>query len=179
MSETNLRLVQSFRPSGSADLPADRRAEQELADLFGGLLAEPEGSDEAPDYELLEAAVDGRLDPVEAEIFASQMVGDALLRAEFDDLVQLRERLKVAAAPERTLEVGGDRNARHFKAATAWRWVGAAAAATLIFAAGLEMRSGRTDRSRALVAGSSAAQSAEQPLFADSFEGGKLDRWSN
>jgi len=160
MNRSNLR---SFPTPAT---PATVAAEGELASLFDALLARGERDEESPDYELLEAAVDGGLEPFEAELFASRLAGDPVLEREFGDLVNLRDRL---LDPQRGLLT-----VRRFAArrrADGRRWLGLAAAAILLAVVGLEVRhhGGITGNTARL----------EQPLFADSFEGGSTERWSN
>ncbi len=63
MNRSNLRSLPTLAPS-----PAEvALAEAELTAVFDGLLARGARDEESPAYELLEAAVDGTLDPVEAE----------------------------------------------------------------------------------------------------------------
>ena len=82
MTRSNLRSLPTLPPS-----PAEvALAETELTAVFDGLLARGERDEESPAYELLEAAVDGTLDPVEAERFTSRLAGDPALQREFDEL---------------------------------------------------------------------------------------------
>ncbi len=149
-------------------------AELELTEFFGDLLARGENDDESPDYDRLEAAVDGRLDPVEAELFASRLVGDAVLEREFGDLVALRDRLSRSRQ--------GPPTVRPF--ASPWgaggrRWLGVAAAALLLAVLGVEVRHNSGKSEARLAASARADQASAQPLFSDSFEDGSTDRWSN
>lgn len=195
MNRSNLRVLPTPAPAPLPVPTAEERlrAESELAAALEGLLARGERDEESPEYEQLEAAVDGRLDPVEAECFASRLAGDPVLQREFDELVALRNRLQVSPA------------ARSFASGrSAGRsWVGFAAAAVLLVAAGLGFRQDlvRTAPLSADSAGVEAAatgtlaagdagaadaadhpgasQRPVEPLFADSFEGGTTDSWSN
>lgn len=164
MNRSNLRTLPT-RPTAEAALASER----ELAAFFAGLLARGERDardDDSPDYDLLEAAADGRLDPVEAELLASRLAGDAALERELDELVALRTQLRLAPAARRTAR----------GPAIGRRWLGVAAAAVLLAAVGLELRHHGRD-SGTHVAGNAPA--AVQPLFADSFEDGNTERWSN
>ena len=185
MNRPNLRLLPTPALPSSPVTPVDEtlRAEADLAVAFEGLLVRGERDEESPEYEQLEAAVDGTLDPVEAELFASRLAGDPLLQREFDELVALRDRLKVVPAARRVAPAAS----AAFSAFSSRRWLGFAAAAMLLIAAsvGLRLDLGRT---APLPAGSadvaaadrmSTAQRPAEPLFADSFEGGTTDSWSN
>lgn len=176
MSRTDLRPV----PNPVGDF-ADRSAlDAELAGFFTDWVESGRQDDDAPDYEELEAAVDGRLDPVEAECFASRLVGDPTLQREYEALVALRDTLAPAAAAR------FDRPAR---AVSARRWVGYAAAALIVAAAGIglefERRQGGpvTRGSGSLSAAAARSEAASvggrQILFADSFESGDAAHWSN
>jgi anti-sigma factor RsiW len=186
MNRSNLRLLPTPASESMPVLPPEEilRAESELAVAFEGLLARGERDEESPEYELLEAAVDGRLDPVAAELFASRLAGDPVLQREFDDLVALRDRLQVSPAAR---SVASSRSA-------ARGWMGLAAAAVLLIAASLGFRQdlGPTPPPPAGVATAGIAASGTgavdslgvpqrpaEPLFADSFEGGTTDSWSN
>lgn len=178
MNRSNLRSLPTLENSPEASF----RAESELVGLFDGLLARGRGDEESPDYDLLEAAVDGTLDPVEAELFASRLAGDPVLQREFDDLVALRQQLRLPAPGTAS---------RPARQALLRRRVGLAAAAVLLAALGLDLR---LDHLRAASANDSASQvaSAAHPagratatpgtsrvVFVDSFEGGTTDHWSN
>ena len=146
--------------------------------LFDGLLAGGERDEESPDYELLEAAVDGTLEPVEAELFASRLAGDPVLQREFDDLMALRDRFQTSRAAHRFASY-------RVAAGRAWKGLGLAAAAVLLVALGLGFRQDlqRSERAVSEVNGGTGrpapAQSQGEPLFVDSFEGGTTDSWSN
>jgi len=182
MNRPNLRLLPTPALPSSPVTPVDEmlRAEADLAVAFEGLLVRGERDEESPEYEQLEAAVDGTLDPVEAELFASRLAGDPLLQREFDELVALRDRLKVVPAARRVAPAAS-------AAFSSRRWLGFAAAAMLLIAAsvGLRLDLGRTAPLPAGSAGVAAAdrmstaQRPAEPLFADSFEGGTTDSWSN
>ncbi len=164
MNRSNLRALPT-RSTAEAALAS----ESELAAFLTGLLerGERDARDEdSPDYDLLEAAVDDKLDPVQAEIFASRLAGDAALEREVDEMVALRKQLRRAPAVRRTAR----------PAANGRRWLGLAAAAMLLAAVGFELRHQVRD-SGTRVAGNAPA--AAQPLFADSFEAGNTERWSN
>lgn len=174
MTRSNLRSLPTLVTSPESAVSAVvERVESELVGLFDGLLARGRGDEESPDYELLEAAVDGALDPVEAELFTSRLAGDPVLQREFDGLVALRDQLRLAptaAMPRRPARPA------------VFRWLGFAAAAVLLAALGLEVRQ---DLRRPV---SVSAKSAELPgtaarsanvVFADSFEDGSTEHWSN
>lgn len=174
MTRSNLRSLPTLVTSPESAVSAVvERVESELVGLFDGLLARGRGDEESPDYELLEAAVDGALDPVEAELFTSRLAGDPVLQREFDGLVALRDQLRLAptaATPRRPARPA------------VFRWLGFAAAAVLLAALGLEVRQ---DLRRPV---SVSAKSAELPgtaarsanvVFADSFEDGSTEHWSN
>jgi anti-sigma factor RsiW len=163
MNRRPLRSLPPLPPVG----PQNTLAEAELVELFGSLLARGEREDETPDYEQLEAAVDGALDPVEAELFASRLAGDPVLQREFDDLVALRSQLQRKAAGRRPAAA---------PAVPLRRWLGYAAAAVVLAAVGVSLRP------QARLGGAvtvSAAQAPSEALFADSFEGGSTAHWSN
>jgi anti-sigma factor RsiW len=147
------------------------RAESELAGLFDGLLARGREDEESPGYELLEAAVDGTLDPVEAELFSSRLAGDPVLQREFDDLVALRNQL-LPRANTATSAAAARRPA-------ASRWLGFAAAAVLLAALGLGLRPEHRPTTAGLAGGPEAATGPSQVVFVDSFEGGTTRHWSN
>lgn len=174
MNRSNLRLLPTS-PSAALPMPSpeDRlRAESELAAAFEVLLSRGEREEESPEYEQLEAAVDGRLDPVEAELFASRLAGDPALQREFDELVALRNRLQLA--PAASSGASGRSAGRS--------WIGFAAAAVLLVAVGLGLRQdlGQTPPASSEAADRAAtAARAPEPLFADSFEGGSTASWSN
>lgn len=185
MNRTHLRALPALPVPGT---PPEEllRAESELAVAFEGLLACGARDEEAPEYEWLEAAVDGTLDPIEAELFASRLAGDPLLQREFDELVALRDRLRISPAASRV--AAGRSGGR--------RWLSLAAAAVVLVAASLAFRQD-LDRTPSPVAGlasnaaatsvpadaanaaNAASVSAGEPLFADSFEGGTTGSWSN
>lgn len=146
------------------------QAESELTALFHGLLARGERDEESPDYDLLEAAVDGQLEPFEAELFASRLAGDAALEREFVELSGLRERLRHQrqTSPAVRSWISARPAGR--------RWLGLAAAAVLLAALGLEFRHSVRESESQIV---DNASRSVQPLFADSFERGTTDRWSN
>ena len=179
MNRSNLRLLPTPATALIPVPPPEEqlRAEAELAVAFEGLLARGERDEESPEYEQLEAAVDGRLDPVEAELFASRLAGDPVLQREFDELVALRSRLQVSPAAE---SVASGRSAGR-------SWVGFVAAAVLLAAAGLGFRQDLV-RTAPLSSGSASVEAVDrlgtpqrpaEPLFADSFEGGTTASWSN
>jgi len=164
MNRSNLRALPT-RPTAETALASER----ELVAFFAGLLARGERDardEDSPDYDLLEAAADGRLDPVAAELLASRLAGDAVLERELDELVALRAQLRWTPATRRS--VRGPAIGR--------RWLGVAAAAVLLAAVGLELRHYGRD-SGTPVAGNAPA--AVQPLFADNFEDGNTDHWSD
>ena len=103
MNRPNLRLLPT--PALGRPCPVPRRRTDGSAPrpswpvAFEGLLARGERDEESPEYEQLEAAVDGTLDPVEAELFASRLAGDPVLQREFDELVALRDRLQLCPPP--------------------------------------------------------------------------------
>jgi len=186
MNRSNLRALPTPPFSSFAsfsDTPPEerRRAESELVAAFALQLDRGESDEESPEYEQLEAAVDGTLDPVEEELFASRLAGDTVLQREFEELVALRNRLRISPAASR---VASGRS-------TGRRWLGFAAAAVLLVAASLAFQQdlGRTAPPLAGL-GTAAdgaggghllgtAQRSAEPLFADSFEGGTTDGWSN
>lgn len=184
MNRSNLRSLPTLAPS-----PAEvASAEAELTALFGGLLARGARDEESPAYELLEAAVDGTLDPVEAERFHSRLAGDAELQREFDELLALRDR--VQGAPAAVRFAPPSRSASHRLAGKGGkgspnRWLGFAAAAVLLAALGLEYRQGFQHPDAGTAGRVSAASSQEaarpqaEPVFVDSFEGGTTASWSN
>jgi hypothetical protein len=175
MNRSHLRgLPAPSTPQTPADPAAVSRDERELLFHFEGLLALGRSDDEAPDFELLEAAVDGKLGEIEAGLFASRLAGDAALQREFDELVALRDRLALrpASRPEP-------------RSVPSRRWMALAAAAALLAVVGLELRqhpgpNGEPDGlSTAGTQLASSTSDPAQPLFADSFEGGSTERWSN
>lgn len=176
MNPSNLRPFPA--PSKAIDSVASRSAaEREMEGFWNTLLARGASAEESPDYELLEAAVDGRLDPIEEELFASRIAGDAGLEREFADLVALRQRLTNPSAPWQS--AAGRKPVR--------QWLGLAAAAVLLAAVGLGVRhnlerqagSGSRMPGDQMTPVVAPAPHPGQPLFADSFEGGTTDRWSN
>lgn len=174
MNRSNLRSLPTL-PSSPEE---SRRAESELVGLFDGLLARGRGEEESPDYDLLEAAVDGTLDPVEAELFASRLAGDPVLQREFDDLVALRQELQLPA-PATSSRPARQPMARQ---PVVRRWVGLAAAAVLLAALGLDLRleyqRGKSTASKP-VQGSTVAATGSRVVFIDSFEAGSTAHWSN
>ena len=69
--------------------PAEaRQASAELASWFREELARAAAADEEPSYELLERAVDGELEPEEAESLRQRAEWDGALRRELDELGQ-------------------------------------------------------------------------------------------
>jgi len=177
MNRSNFRLL----PTPTADTGATVAAESELVALFGDLIARGERDERyemAPDYELLEAAVDGKLDAVETELFESRLAGDPALAREFNELMALRDSLQHRASPARK----SSRPAPH-------RWVRFAAAAVLLATAGLGLRFDRRSSETTSASLASArpmtspaaasAPSGRQVVFADSFEHGTTDHWSN
>jgi len=163
MNRSNLRALPT-RPTAETALASER----ELVAFFAGLLARGERDardEDSPDYDLLEAAADGRLDPVAAELLASRLAGDAVLVRELDELVALRAQLRWTTVTKRTAR----------GPAIGRRWL-AVAAAVLLAAVGLELRHYGRD-SGTPVAGNAPA--AVQPLFADNFEDGNTDHWSD
>lgn len=167
MTRSNLRSLPTLETSPAHPVASDAAwAEAELAGLFDGLLARGRGDEESPDYELLEAAVDGTLDPVETERFYSRLAGDPVLQREFDGLVALRDQLRLA-----TGATGSRRPA-------ARRWLSFAAAAVLLAALGLGLRLDNR-RADSIARGSGGAPGASSVLFVDSFEGGTTEHWSN
>lgn len=185
MTRPNLRslpTLETLPQRGAAGVsPADQtavaQAEAELAGLFSGLLARGRSDEDSPDYELLEAAVDGTLDPVEAELFASRLAGDPELQREFDELLALRDQLRqlpsAARHASRPSTVGRPASRR---------WLGFAAAALVLAAAGIGLRQDLR-RPAAVTAAAATApaatQSGHEVVFADSFEGGTTGHWSN
>jgi anti-sigma factor RsiW len=182
MNRSNFRLLPT-PAADAADTGATVAAESELVALFGDLIARGERDERyemAPDYELLEAAVDGKLDAVETELFESRLAGDPALAREFNELMALRDSLQHRATPARK----SSRPAPH-------RWVRFAAAAVLLAAAGLGLRLDLRYRSSESTSASLAsarpmtspaaasAPSGRQVVFADSFEHGTTDHWSN
>ncbi|MEO8195927.1 MAG: hypothetical protein ABI689_04310 [Thermoanaerobaculia bacterium] len=171
MTRSNLRSLPPLVTSPDLGASMDAvRAESELAGLFDGLLARGRRDEESPDYELLEAAVDGALDPLEAELFASRLAGDPVLQREFDGLVALRAQLRLAPRTSTS------------RRPAVRRWLGFAAAAVLLAVLGLEVR--QDLRRPASTAASmaqrpEAAQRGAQVVFADSFEDGSTEHWSN
>ena len=151
MTRPNLRSLPTLEtlPQRSAagvsqaDQTAVAQAEAELAGLFSGLLARGRSDEDSPDYELLEAAVDGTLDPLVSTLAAALF---------------LREQV-----PAR-------------------RWLGFAAAALVLAAAGIGLRQDLR-RPAAVTAAAATApaatQSGHEVVFADSFEGGTTGHWSN
>ncbi len=165
MNRSNLRSLPTPQTS-----PAEvALVEAELTAVFDGLLARGERDEESPTYELLEAAVDGTLDPVEAERFTSRLAGDPALQREFDELLALRDQVQRSPATDRFAP----------RTRLERRWLGFAAAAVLLAALGIEFRQGlhQPDLDSASVAG--ATQRQVEPVFADSFEGGTTASWSN
>lgn len=146
----------------------------ELAGLFSELVVRGQRDEESPAYELIEAAVDGSLEPVEAEMFASRLAGDPALQREFDDLVLLRRQLEQRLQTRRGPSAVGEPARR--------RWLGFAAAALVLAAAGvglrLDLRRSTAVTAAARTAPEASARSAEV-VFADSFEGGTTGHWSN
>jgi anti-sigma factor RsiW len=178
MNRSNIR---PFPTPGAADAGAVGAAEAELVALFGDLIARGEREEESPDYDLLEAAVDGRLDPVESERFESRLAGDPVLTREFNDLMALRQRSQSPADSVRRAVPAAHR-----------RWVGYAAAAVLLAAAGLGLRqdqrptettsasfSRQTAQAAMRSPGATVPSSGREVVFTDSFEGGTTDHWSN
>lgn len=175
MIRSNLRslppLAPPTVPGVAVDAAGAERAEAELAGWFDELLARGQRDEEVPDYELLEAAVDGKLDPVEAELFSSRLAGDPVLQREFDDLAALRDLLQRRTATARP--------------AATRRWIGFAAAAVLLAALGLGLRpehrqAGSTTASMTSQREATPpSQGVGEVVFTDSFEGGTTDHWSN
>jgi anti-sigma factor RsiW len=181
MNRSNLRSLPTPAPS-----PADvASAEAELTALFGGLLARGARDEESPAYELLEAAVDGTLDPVEAERFHSRLAGDPELQRDFDELVALRDRVQGAPAAVRFAPPSRSASHRLAGKGSPSRWLGFAAAAVLLAALGLEYRQGFQHPDAGTAGRVSPASSLEaarpqaEPVFVDSFEGGTTASWSN
>ena len=171
MTRSNLRSLPTLVTSPESAVSADTvRVESELVGLFDGLLARGRGDEESPDYELLEAAVDGALDPVEAELFTSRLAGDPVLQREFDGLVALRDQLRLAApaaTPRRPV---------------VRRWLGFAAAAVLLAALGLEVRQDlrRPESASARAAElPGTAQRSGNVVFTYRFEAGSTEHRSN
>ncbi|MGE0641441.1 MAG: anti-sigma factor [Thermoanaerobaculia bacterium] len=146
-------------PIRPAPTPAESAAIGELArqfrDELGGALAV---ADEVP-YELLERAVDGKLNEDERDAFEQHLEDDPQLAAEYADLVALRGRLAPARRP------------------SGRRVAGWAVAALLVAAVGahwmLERRATSTDLQ------ANATPQAPQVLFQDGFESGDASSWSN
>lgn len=171
MNRSNLRSLPTLVTSPAPRVAVDAaRAESELAGLFDGLLARGREDEESPGYELLEAAVDGTLDPVEAELFSSRLAGDPVLQREFDDLVALRNQLALANTAT---------SAAASRRPAASRWLGFAAAAVLLAALGLGLRQEHRPTTAGLAGAPEAATGTSQVVFVDSFEGGTTHHWSN
>jgi hypothetical protein len=180
MNRSHLRSLPSpaSSPNGAsgAELAA---AESELEPFLVGLLERGARDEESPDYELLEGAIDGTLDPVDVEILESRLVGDPVLQREFEALAEIRDRLRNSRAT-----VGGAAShPRSTGRAAGRRWLHFVAAAILLAAAGLGLRQELKDHSSLAANGvssrSSQPASRGEVLFADSFEGGSTEHWSN
>lgn len=149
--------------------PVDPAARTRLVAHLRDQLAQVEI--EAPTYEELEAYVDGRLSPVDAEAFATRVEDDALLAAEVADLERLRDEL----ARRRGTAV-----ARPVPALPRWIWVAAAALAVAV--AGTVAERSLAPR-RPVVSPSSAIASqpsaapAPPSIFVDGFESGSTAAW--
>jgi hypothetical protein len=185
MNRSNIRHFPTpeTAPGGASDA-----ATSELVALFGDLIASGELDERyemAPDYDQLEAAVDGRLDPDEAELFESRLAGDPVLTREFNDLVALRERSNQRSMRPADSAFSAKRPAHR-------RWVGYAAAAVLLAAAGLGLRqdlrpaqttsasfSRQPSQTGMRSLDATVPPSGREVVFADSFEGGTTDHWSN
>ena len=152
-----------------ADLAARAASQAELAAALRGQLARAARWEEPPSYELLEAAVDGRLDADAATAFAARLADDDQLRQEVADLVALRDRPTRRAQPE-TARSAGHRS----------RWLGVAAA-LLLALLGVEVMRHRTSapapQGEELAASQQPAAPGER-LFSDDFESGDAARWS-
>jgi len=152
-----------------ADLAARAASQAELAAALRGQLARAARWEEPPSFELLEAAVDGRLDADAAAAFAARLADDDQLRQEVADLVALRDRPTRRAQPE-TARPAGHRS----------RWLGVAAA-LLLALLGVEAMRHRTSapapQGEELAASQQPAAPGER-LFSDDFESGDAARWS-
>jgi hypothetical protein len=150
--------------------PVDLAARTRLAAHLRDQLAQVEV--EVPSYEELEAYVDGRLSPVDAEAFATRLEDDALLAAEVADLERLRDQL----ARRRGTAV-----ARPVPVLPRWIWV--AAAALAIAVAGTVAERSLAPRRPAVSPSSTLADTQtpaapERPsIFVDGFETGSTAAW--
>lgn len=149
--------------------PVDLAARTRLTAHLRDQLAQVEV--EAPSYEELEAYVDGRLSPADAEVFCTRLEDDPLLAAEVADLERSRDEL----ARRR-----GTAEARPHPALPRWMWV--AAAALVVAVAGTVAE--RTLAPRRPVVSPSASIVSQAPtapaqpsIFIDSFESGGTAAW--
>lgn len=148
----------------TADLASRVAAQATLVGALRGPLARAARWEAEPSYELLEAAIDGRLDRDASEALAARLADDPQLQREYADLAALRDLSAESAPPARRASVSS-------------RWIGVAAALLLaLFGADALLH-----RTRQPLAGSdqaSAAPSHGEKLFSDNFESGNADRWS-
>jgi len=179
MDRPKLRPLPNLAPPAGR-VPAITEAEDpnvnELAGVFGELLTRGRSEEESPSYELLEAAVDGTLDTVEAELFASRLAGDPVLQREFDDLQALRDQLRQRTGTVRTDRPTAVREPAHR------HWMGVAAAALVLIAAGVGLRLDLRQRATGAAEvrrAPAATEQAHEVVFVDSFEGGTTGHWSN
>ncbi len=148
----------------TADLVSRVAAQATLVGALRGPLAHAARWEAEPSYELLEAAVDGRLDRDASEALAARLADDPQLQREVADLAALRDLSAESVPPAR-------------RASASSRWIGVAAALLLaLFGADALLH-----RTRQPATGSdqaSAARERGEKLFSDDFESGNADRWS-
>jgi anti-sigma factor RsiW len=160
--------VRTVTPQTPVPEPVDPVAEARLAVFLRAELALAEVTEvEAPDYEELEAYVDGRLSEADAEALAARIEDDAVVAAEVADLERLR------------LQLAQRRGAARGPRPALPRWIWAAAAALAVAVAGT-VAERITAPHRPVASPLIAEGAAPEPpqIFTDSFESGSTASWN-